>query len=58
MSHQPDECGTRPFLRWVRAQGRNPDTPGVSKNALGSVGIPLKMDASGAKQKTYPSKEG
>ena len=30
--------------------GRIPDTLGGSKNALGSAGIPLKKDASGAKR--------
>ena len=30
------------FFRWVRAQGRSPHTPGISKNASGPVGIPLK----------------
>ena len=30
------------FLRWVRAQGLNPDAPGIRKNASGPVGIPLK----------------
>ena len=29
--NQPDECGTRPFFWWVRAQGRIPDTSGCSK---------------------------
>ena len=24
--HQTGECGTRPFLRWVQAKGRSPDT--------------------------------
>ena len=38
-SYQPDECGTRPFLRWVRAQGRSPHAPGISKNASDLVGI-------------------
>ena len=30
------------FLRWVRVQGCIPDTPGITKNASGPVGIPLK----------------
>ena len=30
------------FLRLVQVQGRSSDTPGFSKNASGSVGIPLK----------------
>ena len=49
-SHQPDECGTRTFFRWVRAQGRSPDTPGISKNASAPVGIPLKRSASGTRR--------
>ena len=46
-SHHTDECGTRPFLRLVRAQCRSPDAPDIPKNALGPVGIILKMGASG-----------
>ncbi len=38
------------FLRWVREQGRSPDSPGDSKNASGPVGIPLKKGASGDRQ--------
>ena len=34
------ECGTRPFFRWVRSQGRNPHASGSSKNASGLVGTP------------------
>ena len=30
------------FLRWVRAQGRSPHVPGISKNATDPVGINLK----------------
>ena len=43
MSYAPPvyECGTRPFLRWVRSQGRSPDASGSPKNASGRVGIPL-----------------
>ena len=36
----------KPFLRWVRAQGRSPDAPSIHKNVSGPVGIPLKMGAS------------
>ena len=43
-------------FRWVRTQGRNPDTPGAPQNTSGSVGIPLKKDPSG--DKPSPSKEG
>ena len=35
------EYGTRPFLRWDRSQGRNPDASGKAKNTFGPVGIPL-----------------
>ena len=57
-SHQPDECGTRPFLKWVRAQGRSPDAPGIPQNAPGSVGITLKKGAPQAPgDKTNPSEE-
>ena len=31
MLHQTVECGTRPFLKWVRAQGCSPDTLGIPK---------------------------
>ena len=37
-----DERPTRPFFRWVQAQGRSPDASGGSKNASVSVGIHLK----------------
>ena len=50
--HQPDEYGARPFFRWVRAQRRSPDTPGIPKNASGPVGILLKRSASHAKRWT------
>ena len=49
-------CGTRPFLWRVRVQGRSPHTPGISKNALGPVGIPLIRGASGAGRWTQPSR--
>ena len=35
------EYGTRPFLRWVRSQGRSPHASGKAKNTFGPVGIPL-----------------
>ena len=35
------EYGTRPFLRWIRSQGRSPHTSGKAKNTFGPVGIPL-----------------
>ena len=35
------EYGTRPFLRWVRSQGRSPHASGKVKNTFGLVGIPL-----------------
>ena len=38
------------FLRWVRVQSCSPDAPGIPKNASGTVGIPLKRGASGARQ--------
>ena len=42
--NQTGKCRSRPFLRWVQAQGRNLDTPGIPKNASDPVGIPLKRD--------------
>ena len=39
--HLTGKCGTRPFLRWVRPQGRSPHAPGISKKANGPDGIPL-----------------
>ena len=45
--HQPDECGTRPFLRWVQAQGHRPDTPSILKDASGPISIYLKRGISG-----------
>ena len=41
-SHRPDECGTKPFLRWVRTQCRSPDTPSGSKKYLGPSRHSLK----------------
>ena len=35
----------RPFLRWVQAQGRSPDTLGIPQNASGSICISLKRGA-------------
>ena len=57
-SHQPDECDTMPFLRWVRAQGRSPHAPGISKNASDLVGIPLKGAPQAPRDKPNPSEEG
>ena len=33
-SHRTWKCGTRPFLWWVRAQGRSPHAPGISQKCL------------------------
>ena len=49
MSNQPDECSTKPFLRWVLAQGCSSDTPSIPKNALGPVSISLKKSPSGTR---------
>ena len=46
------------FLRWVRAQGFSPDTPGIPKNASGPVGIPRKGAFQTPGDKTNPSEEG
>ena len=35
------EYGTRPFLRWVRSQGRSPHASGKVKNSFDPVGILL-----------------
>ena len=32
--HPTGKCGTRPFLWWVRAQGRSPHAPGISQKCL------------------------
>ena len=45
-AHRPDEFGTRPYFRWVRAQSCSIDTPRILKNASGPVGIPPKWGAS------------
>ena len=47
-SHRPYEFSTRPFFRWVVAQGHCPDTPSASNNASAFVGILLKKSTSGA----------
>ena len=57
-SHQQDECGTRPFLRWVRAQGRSPEAPGIPKNASGPVGILSKGAPQMPSDKPNPSEAG
>ena len=43
-------CDTRTFLRWIRAEDRSPDTPGIPKTVSGSVDISLKKKASGARR--------
>ena len=53
-SHLTGMCGTSPFLWWVRAQGRSPHAPGISKIANGPVGIPLIRGASGVGRWTSP----
>ena len=57
-SHLTDEYGTRPFLKWDRAQGRSPHAPGISKNASDPVGIPLKGAPQAPGDKPNPSEEG
>ena len=42
------------FLWWVRAQGRSPHAPGISKNAYGPVCTHLIRGASGAGRWTQP----
>ena len=46
---RPTDCTSvaQGLFKWVRAQGRSPDTPGGSKNASGTVGIPLQRGTSG-----------
>ena len=56
--HLTGKCDTRPFFRLDRAQGHSPQVPGVPKNALGPVGIPLVRGASGAGQLTQPPSKG
>ena len=45
-------------FRGFREQGRNPDTPGDSKNAPGPVSMPLKGAPQVPGDKPNPSKEG
>ena len=45
------------LLRWVWAKDHIPDTPGVSKNAWGPVGIPWKKVPQVPGYKPSPSKE-
>ena len=52
------ECGTRPFFRWVRSQGRSSDASGNSKNVSGPIGIPLFGALQAPGEKTNPSEEG
>ena len=56
--HLTSKCGTRPFFRWDRAQGRSPHAPGVPKNAYGPFGIPFIRGASGAGRLTQPPSKG
>ena len=51
-SHQPDECGTRPFLRWVL------HAPSIFKNASDPIDIPLKGVPQAPGHKPNPSEEG
>ena len=39
---QTDKSGTRPFWRWIEAQGCSLDTTRIPKNYSGPVGISLK----------------
>ena len=55
MSNQAYKSGTRPFLRWVRSQGRSPHASSIAKNTSGPVGITLIRSTSGARQ--YPPPE-
>ena len=57
-THQRDECATKPFLRWVQAQGRSPHAPGISKNASDPVGIPLKGAPQAPSDKPHPLRRG
>ena len=41
MPYQMDDCGTRPFLRWVLVQGHGSDMSSGSKNASSLIGISL-----------------
>ena len=52
--HLTGKCGTRPFFRWVWAQGPSLCAPGISKNAYGLVGIPLIRGALVAGRLTPP----
>ena len=60
LSYDPPayECGTRPFLRWVRWQDRSPYSSGSSKNASGPVGIPFFGAPQAPGDKLNPSEEG
>ena len=50
ISHRPDECGTKPFFRWLRVQGHSLDMLGGSKNASDLISILLKRGTSGTRQ--------
>ena len=56
--HPTSMRGTGPFFWRVRAQGRRPHEPDISKNACGPVGIPLLKGTSGAGWSTQPHKGG
>ena len=51
-------CDTKPFLWWVRVQGRSPHAPGISKNAYGPISIPLITGPSVTGQWTQPLRRG
>ena len=52
------EYGTRPFLRWVRSQGRSPHVSGKAKNTFSPVGIPLCGAPQAPGNKPNPRPEG
>ena len=52
------EYGTRPFLRWVRSQGRSPHASGKAKNTFSPVGIPLFGAPQAPGNKSNPSEVG
>ncbi len=57
LSHLPDKYGTKPFLKWILAQGLSPYAPDISENAS-DLGIPLKGVPQALGDKPNPSKEG
>ena len=48
--HRTNKFGTKPFLRWVRLQGRSPHASGTAKNTFGPVDIPFIRGTSGARK--------